>query len=93
MKLIIKKILEERGMSASALNRLMAAKGYQLSDISIRNIINEVHSPKLETLQEIANTLNISIVDLFENTSNDNLETIYIKDSEGNYKEIGFLKK
>ncbi len=86
----IKEILQEKGLSASALQRLMSDNNYQLSDISIRNIINGKHSPKLETLQQIANTLGIDIREMFTDNTKDS-QPIYIKKENGKFKKIGML--
>lgn len=87
--LVLKEILSDRNISISPLQRMMEEKGYRLSRNSISNIINNVHSPKVETLAQIADTLFIDIRDLFAGKQTG--ENIYIKDKEGSFKKIGTL--
>jgi putative transcriptional regulator len=62
IRLRIKEVLEEKGMSQARLSRL--------SDVSINTIQDLLHDPtrdvKLSTLEKIADALNVSIEDLYE---------------------------
>lgn len=73
MTLLIKQVLKERSITATRLSEMMTDKKYSLSRVSIGNIINGVHSPKVETLEQIADTLGMDVRDLFapKETSND----------------------
>ena len=67
MGIDLKSILKENGVSITRLVELLQENDYKLSRVSISNIINGVHSPKVETLEAIANALDIYIGDLFTN--------------------------
>ena len=93
MKLNIEKVLKEKGLTAVGLSELMTSKGIPLSRITIGSIINGNSSPKLETLQDIAAALDVSLFELFDQhyTPVDGTP-IYKKDADGNLIEIGYLK-
>ncbi|MFV9550409.1 helix-turn-helix domain-containing protein [Algibacter sp. PT7-4] len=81
----IKKILKEQGKT-----QIDLANELSVSPIGLNKMING--NPTLETLQKIANVLNVEVVDLFNHKNNDNVETIYAL-REGVYVPVGELKK
>ncbi len=94
MRLNIDKVLKEKGLSAIALSELMASKGNPLSRITIGSIINGNSSPKLETIQSIADVLEVPLCDLFDGYYVPKGSTpIYKKDVNGELVEIGYLKE
>ena len=94
MKLNIDKVLKEKGLSAVGLSELMATKGNPLSRITIGSIINGNSSPKLETIQSIADVLEVPLCDLFDGFYVPKESTpIYKKDANGQFVEIGYLKE
>ena len=92
MTLILSEILKQKGISATQLEQDMNAKGYKLSRISIGNILNDKHSPKVETLEQIAETLGINVTELFSGNS-ESMEAIYTKDADGNFNKVGSILK
>ncbi len=92
MTLILDEVLRAKNISLTELSKTMTDKGHKLSRVSLSNIVNKNQSPKLETLEAIADTLGISILELFDSTPPD-YKTIYEKDEEGNFIEVGYLKK
>lgn len=93
MTLILDQILKERNITAIALSEMMDQRGHRLSRLSIGNILNGKHSPKLDTLSEIADTLDLKITELFDTYSGNGMESLYKKDENGEFVKIGFLKK
>jgi len=72
----------------------MTSKGIPLSRITIGSIINGNSSPKLETLQDIASALEVSLFELFDQHYTPVIGTpIYKRDGDGNFVEIGCLKE
>lgn len=61
MKLLIKEIAKQRGIT---LNEIAERVG--IAQPSISRIINGVFNPKLDTLERIADVLQVNISDLFE---------------------------
>lgn len=92
MTLILAEYLKTNGITAKALSSKLEVKGYKLSSVSISNILTGKHSPKVETLENIADALGTSIVDFFEGGPKE-METIYKKNEDGTYSEIGYIKK
>jgi transcriptional regulator with XRE-family HTH domain len=93
MKLNIERVLKEKGLTAIGLSELMTSNGKPLSRISIGSIINGNTSPKLDTIQDIADALSIPLFELFDgNIQNNDNKPIYSKDENGNFTEIGYLK-
>lgn len=88
----LEEILKERNMAVTDLEAIMKKRGTKLSRLSISKIINNVSSPKVSTLQDIANALQVDIRDMF-NYIDEELKPIYEKDSDGNEKVVGYLKK
>lgn len=93
MELNIKKVLQEKGISVAELERITESKGNKVTRVAIFRLMDKTTSPRLDTLMAIADALNVPLFELFDNYNAQNMHPIYIKDSEGNYKEIGFLKK
>jgi len=92
MKLNIEKVMKEKGFTAITLSEEMSKKGTPLSRITIGSIINQNSSPKLETLQSIADTLEVPLFALFDDYTPIGMEPLYRKDDSGQFIEIGFLK-
>ena len=88
--LIIKEVLEKRGVSIAKLVQLMESKGYSLSRVAISNIINGKSSPKVSTLEEIADSLDMQAVDFFKKPS-DTSTSIYSRNEDGTFTQIGSL--
>jgi len=93
MTLILDEILKTKGVSATALAAMMEAKGYKLSKVSISNILTGKHSPKVETLENIADTLNISVSEFFDSYLPESMKPIYQKNDDGTFEEIGYIKQ
>lgn len=86
--LVLEKIMNERKMTAKEL-----AEQSNVSSVSISNILTGKSSPRVDTLQKIAEVLNVNIRDLFESSFIEEEEVpIYIKDGES-LKQIGEIKK
>lgn len=81
----VDRILKAKGINRAKLSEMLG-KGDNRSYVS--NILNG--KPNLETLQRIAEVLEVDISDLFERP---NEVPIYTKDEAGNEKIIGWLKK
>ena len=88
----LEEILKERNMAVTDLEAIMRKRGTKLSRLSISKIINNVSSPKVSTLQDIADALQIDIRDMFYH-GDEELKPIYEKDENGSDKIIGYLKK
>ena len=88
--LIIKEVLEKRGVSIVELVQLMKHKGYSLSRSAIYNIINGKSSPTVSTLEEIADSLDMQAVDFFKKPS-DTYTSIYSRNEDGTFTKIGSL--
>ena len=91
MTLIIKEVLERKGVSIAKLIELLEAKGFSLSRVAISNILNGKSSPKVSTLEEIAEALEMNAVDFFE--TDEDSTPIYHRNEDGTYTEIGKLNK
>ncbi|SHG04553.1 helix-turn-helix domain-containing protein [Dysgonomonas macrotermitis] len=61
MEFRIKEILKERGITA-----LTLAKGIEMTQANLSNIMTGKTKPSLDTLEKIASALNVPITDLFE---------------------------
>lgn len=85
MKFRIEEAMQEKGFN----NVKLAEK----LGVSRSTITNNLKKPTLETLEKIANVLDIHVVDLFETNETDNKNPLYIKDDDGNEKIVGWLKK
>lgn len=66
MSLRLKDILKDRNESISAF-----ASKVGITQANMSNIVNGKSSPTLDTLERIANSLNIPITELFEKSSSD----------------------
>ena len=67
MKLKIKEICEEKGISVTELGRMIG-----LSKSSIHTIINN-NNPTIETLEKIADALEVEVTDLLDKPEEDGL--------------------
>ena len=86
MILQLKEILKEKKISQKDL----AAKT-GLTTVTINNIVLN-GNPTIETLEKIANALNLNIVDLFTPVEKNKNVPIFIKDKNGDDKIIGYLE-
>lgn len=93
MTLRIKEILKEKGITAIQLEAMMKAKGYKLSRISIGNILNNTHSPKVKTIEEIADTLSMDVISFFDTYTPKEMKPIFHQTENGSFEQIGLLKK
>lgn len=93
MTLILDKVLDAKGINASQLEKLMNQKGFKLSRISIGNILAGKNSPKVSTLENIAETLGLDIAEFFEGHTPDEMKAIFEKKDDGTFEQIGFIKK
>lgn len=66
----LKEIMHDRGINIEKLKSRIEANGNSLSRNSIGNIINGKNSPKIETLQLIAEALDIKLWELFSSEKN-----------------------
>lgn len=83
--LIIKEVIKNKGYSVTSL-----AEKIGMKQVSLSRIING--NPTVETLEKIANALEVDVRDLFNPTKNTDTETIFAF-REGSYVPIGELKK
>lgn len=83
--LIIKEVIKEKGYSVTSL-----AEKIGMTQVSLSRIING--NPTVETLEKIANALNVDVKEFFSSTKEAENETIYAFRG-GNYVPIGELKK
>lgn len=79
----IKEVLKEKKVS-----QIELAEKLDITTVGINKIING--NPTAETLQKIAEVLDVDIRDLFEPTKETVTETIYLK-RDGDFIEIGSL--
>jgi transcriptional regulator with XRE-family HTH domain len=64
MKVRIKEIMQEKGVSSVSL-----ADGIGVSKVTVSNLINNKTMPSIETLDKIAEMLGVHISDLFEQSA------------------------
>lgn len=64
--------MSEKGYNIEKLKNQIILNGHSLSRNSIGNIINERNSPKVDTLQIIADALGVEVSSLFSSESNEN---------------------
>ena len=83
--LIIKEIIKNKGYSVTSL-----ADKIGMTQVSLSRIING--NPTVETLEKIANALDVEVRDLFNPTKESGTETIYVN-RDGNFVPIGHLTK
>lgn len=93
MELNIKKVLQDKGISVAELERISEAKGNKVTRVAIFRLMDKTTSPRLDTLMAIADALNVSLFELFDNYDTQNLHPLYIKDDAGTFREVGYLKK
>jgi len=93
MTLRLGEVLKEKGYTYSDLETLMHKQGTKLSSVSISNIVTGKQSPKVETLESIAKALKVSVSECFVDNSPYNMKPIFERDQDGNFVEIGYLKK
>lgn len=79
----IKEVLKEKKVS-----QIELAEKLEITTVGINKIING--NPTAETLQKIAEVLDVDIRDLFEPTKESATEPIYLK-RDGDFIEIGSL--
>ena len=61
----LKQIMNDKGVNIEQLKNRIVENGHSLSRNSIGNILNERNSPKIETLQIIADALDVKLHELF----------------------------
>ena len=66
MKLRIKEVLKKKGVTVVSL-----ANSIGITQPNMSNIVNSKSTPSLETLEKIANVLEIDITELFEQPKKD----------------------
>lgn len=79
------KILNEKGMSLVDLEERMRKRDTPLSRISISKIVKGESSPKVSTLEDIANALDMDVRDMFyskDNKSKDELIDLIINSAQ-----------
>ncbi len=81
----IKSMIKQKGYSVTSL-----AEKLGMTQISLSRIING--NPTIETLQKIANALDVEVVELFAPINNKDEETLFIH-RDGKYEPVGFIKK
>lgn len=89
MSLKLKEVMKELGVTAKDLAERMENNGTPFSAGSISRVINNSQSPKVSVLQDIADALDIAVIELFDTSK---FETVYKKDEDGSYRRIGFIK-
>jgi len=72
MELRIKEILKEKGFTS-----IWLASQVGITQPNMSNIVSGKSNPSLETLEKIANTLNVPIADLFEQPATDIINCPY----------------
>lgn len=77
----IKEVLKEKKISQIELGDQLG-----ISTVGVNKIING--NPTAETLQKIADVLNVDIRDLFQSSTEGSQEAIYVK-RDGEFVEIG----
>lgn len=83
----IKEILKQKGITGKDL-----AKAVGTSENNMSRIIRGDQQPRFDLLNDIATFLDVDFKDLFNSTKN-NFQDIYIKDSSGNFIPIGKIQK
>ena len=85
----LKEIISERGLVGQDV-----AKALEITTTTLSNFNQGNTFPNGEMLLKIADYLDIDIRELFYPTkSDDSLQELFVKDADGNFKSIGYLKK
>lgn len=82
----LKAIMKEKGVNIEQLKTKIELNGHTLSRNSIGNILNGKNSPKVETLEIIANALEVDLWRIFSNESEDDSVSGYIETKDTIYK-------
>ena len=82
----LKETLKEKGVTGKEL-----AQRLEMTETSISRMLNGLQYPKIETLLNIANALNVDIRDLFNSTTTTTATPLYIKNDKGDFVECGAL--
>jgi len=72
----LKRIMKAKGINIEKLKSKIASNGHSLSRNSIGNILNERNNPKIETLQLIADALDVEIWELFSTPKTEEQEKL-----------------
>ena len=80
----IERILQEKGISRSKLAELMGTNRSYVTNVLAKN------NPTVETLNRIADAIDVDVVDLFRR-KNENRTPFYTKDENGHDVVIGYL--
>lgn len=81
----IKEIAKSKGLTLTEI-----AEKLGVSKVSLSNSING--NPTVETLQKIADALGVHVSDLFT-PDDEYFRTLYVKDTNGDFKEFGKVRK
>ena len=89
MKLLrLKEIINERGLKGEDV-----AKDLDITTTTLSNFNQGNTFPKAEMLLKLSEYFNVDIRDLFHPTKpDDSLKELFVKDEDGNFKSIGYLK-
>lgn len=90
MKILrLKEILDSKNITGKKL-----ANELSVTEATISNLVKGESIPRKDLLLRIAEYLNVDLRDMFVSTlQNQDLETIYKKNDEGGFEEIGYLLK
>lgn len=80
----LRDVLKEKNVTGKELAQML-----NLTETSVSRILNGTQYPKLETLLNIANVLQVDVKDLFNSTTATGAKPLYIKDDNGNFIEVG----
>lgn len=83
--LVIKEVIKEKGYTVTSF-----ADKLGMTQVSLSRIING--NPTVETLQKIADSLDVEVRDLFKPNKDPEKEILYIN-NDGQFKPIGVLNR
>ena len=81
----IKEIAKSKGLTLTEI-----AEKLGVSKVYLSNSINGI--PTVETLQKSADALGVNVSDLFT-PDDEHFRTLYVKDTNGDFKEFGKVRK
>lgn len=84
MTLILKEVLADKNISIEELKNSIESLGESLSRTSISKIVNGKTSPRVSTLQNIANAIGVDIRDLFDS----DIKGLTARDKINNIREL-----
>jgi transcriptional regulator with XRE-family HTH domain len=83
MKVRIKEIMQEKGVSSVSL-----ADGIGVSKVTVSNLINNKTMPSIETLDKIAGVLGVHISDLFDRPESEHSDGLFTCPNCGTVLEV-----